>query len=167
MRKYLLVAVMALLGTLTLAACGSNNDNNAEQQTTKAKVTKPTNPNDKAAWNQYLSQVLGNHMQGMTADQPYPYMVPAGSSSSAQANRARQLDNVTDVVQRGITPGNLIAFGGPNSSETADLMVSAFKHADPGSLKGVIVMFIGDKADNARVAKVVKPTDAKYRFVQM
>ncbi len=168
MRKYAFLAILALAGPLALAACSGNQGSDAQQQTQQtAQVTRPTDPNDSAAWGKYLSQVLSQHLQGMTANRPYPYLVPAGASSAAQAQRERQLDNVTGVVLRGVTPGNLLAFGGPSSTDTADLLIAAFKDAPPGSLKGVIVLFIGDQADNARVAAVVKPTGATYRFVQM
>ncbi len=110
---------------------------------------------------------MQNNIQGMTANRPYAYLVPAGNAGSIISQRQRQLDSVTGVVLRGVTPGNLLAFGGPSSTATANLMISAFKQAQPGSMKGVIVLFIGDKADKARVAAVVKPTDATYRFVQM
>src|SRR5699024_8227397 len=115
MRKYALVALLALAAPLVLAGC-SNNDQSADdaaqqQQTQTAKVTRPTDPNDSAAWGKYLQQVLSQHLQGMTADRPYPYMVPGGDSDDAKSRRQRQLDSVTGVVQRGVTPGNLLAFG--------------------------------------------------------
>ncbi len=168
MRKYAIVAILALLGSLTLAACNKQGADQAQApKKSVAQVARPSSPSDQAAWSKYLAQVLGQHLQGMTASRPYPYLVPAGASSTAQAQRARQLNNVTGVVLRGVTPGNLLAFGGPSSKDTADLVVSAFKEAPPGSLKGVIVLFIGDQADDARVEAVVKPTGATYRFVQM
>lgn len=167
MRKLALVAILALAGTMTLAACSNNNADKQQAQQTVQKVSKPTNPNDTEAWQKYLSQVLGQHLQGMTASRPYPYLIPAGSSSAAQAGRQRQLNNVTGVVLRGVTPGNLLAFAGPDSTKTADLVLKAFKQVPPGAMKGVIVLFIGDQADKGRVGAVVKPTGAEYRFVEM
>jgi len=70
-------------------------------------------------------------------------------------------------VARGVLPGNLMAFAGPVSATTADLVVAAFKDAKPGTFKGVIVVFIGDQADQQRVADVVNPSGATFRFVQM
>jgi len=167
MRKLALVAILALAGTMTLAACSNNNADKQQSQQAVQKVSKPTNPNDTEAWQKYLSQVLGQHLQGMTASRPYPYLIPAGSSSAAKAGRQRQLNNVTGVVLRGVTPGNLLAFAGPSSTKTADLVIKAFKQVSPGAMKGVIVLFIGDQADKQRVGAVVKPTGAEYRFVQM
>ncbi len=166
MRKFALIAVIALTATLALSACGKHED--AQQDTQKqAQVTKPTDPNDNQAWNAYLGQIVQNNMQGMTAPNPYPYMVPAGDSEDVVASRGRQLQNVQDTVARGVLPGNMLVFAGPDSSKTADLLVTAFTDAKPGAFKDVIVLFIGDKADEPRVDTVLKPTGATIRFVAM
>jgi hypothetical protein len=166
MRKFALIAVVALTATLALSACGKHED--AQQDTQKqAQVTKPTDPNDIQAWNAYLGQIVQNNMQGMTAPNPYPYMVPAGDSEDAVASRGRQLQNVQDTVARGVLPGNMLVFAGPDSGKTADLLVTAFTAAKPGAFKDVIVLFIGNKADEPRVDTVLNPTGAKIRFVAM
>ena len=46
-------------------------------------------------------------------------------------------------------------------------MTEAFKDAKPGSFKDVIILFIGDQADQQRVDDVLKPTGATVRFVAM
>ena len=168
MRKfaYLATAALALAGCLSLSAC-NNQDDNQQASTQVQKLTKPSDPNDAKAWGAYLTQIVQAHMQGMTATQPYPYMVPAGDDDASQASRDRQLQNVQDTVARGVLPGNLLAFAGPDSGKTADLITTAFKDAKPGSFKGVIVLFIGDQADEQRVDDVLKPTGAEVRFVQM
>jgi hypothetical protein len=166
MRKFALIAVIALTAAIALSACGKRED--AQQDTQKqVQVTKPTDLNDTQAWNAYLGQIVQNNMQGMTASNPYPYMVPAGDSEEAVGSRGRQLQNVQDTVARGVLPGNLLVFAGPDSSKTADLLITAFTGAKPGAFKDVIVLFIGDKADQARVDAVLKPTGATNRFVAM
>lgn len=168
MRKFALVATtLALTGCLALSACNKQDDTAQQASTQTQKLTKPTNPNDSNAWGAYLSQIVQQNMQGMTADRPYPYMVPAGDSDDANASRQRQLENVQDVIARGVLPGNMLVFAGPDSGKTADLLTAAFKDAKPGSFKGVIVLFIGDKADEQRVDGVLQPTSATIRFVQM
>ncbi|HEX7338729.1 MAG TPA: hypothetical protein VF271_02220 [Rhodanobacteraceae bacterium] len=172
MRKFALAATLALACTLALGACSNQGQNSSQQaaassQATAQTLTRPTDPTDSAAWGKYLSQVLSQHLQGMTASRPYPYLVPAGASSAVVAERSRQLDSVTGVVLRGVTPGNLLAFGGPSSKDTAALIEAAFKDATAGSMKGVIVLFIGDQADSAAVQAAVKASGATYRFVQM
>ena len=167
MRKFAYLATaLALTGCLALTAC-NNQDSNQQATAQVQKLTKPTNPNDTTAWGAYLTQLVRSNLQGMTAAQPYPYLVPAGDDDASKASRDRQLQNVQDTVARGVLPGNLLAFAGPDSSKTADLIVAAFQGAKPGSFKGVIVLFIGDKADEQRVETAVNPTGATVRFVQM
>lgn len=167
MRKFALIAAVALFASLALSACGKHEDSQQADQQTSQKATKPTDPNDTKAWNTYLGQIVQNNMQGMKADRPYPYLVPAGDSEDDVARRGRQLSNVQDTVARGVLPGNMLVFAGPDSAKTADLVTEAFKDAKPGSFKDVIILFIGDQADQQRVDDVLKPTGAMVRFVAM
>ncbi|MET4570850.1 hypothetical protein [Rhodanobacter soli] len=167
MRKFAHIAVVALAASLALSACGKHEAGQQDGQQASQQATKPTDPNDTKAWNAYLGQIVQNNMQGMKADRPYPYLVPAGDSEEAVAGRGRQLSNVQDTVARGVLPGNMLVFAGPDSAKTADLVVAAFKDAKPGSFKDVIVLFIGDQADQQRVDDVLKPTGATVRFVAM
>ena len=167
MRKIVLIAALALTAALALSGCGKKEaDQQASQQATQ-QLTKPTSPTDTKAWNAYLGQLVQNNLQGMQASQPYAYLVTAGDTDEAKAQNDRQLQSVQDTVARGVLPGNLLAFAGPVSSTTADLVVAAFKDAKPGSFKDVIIVFIGDKADEQRVSDALKPTGATFHFVQM
>jgi hypothetical protein len=166
MRKLLLAATLALASVLLLSACNKQDDNQQNAGQT-AKATKPTDPNDTKAWNAYLGQIVQQNMQGMTADRPYPYLVPAGDSDDAKAMYDRQLQNVQDTVARGVLPGNMLVFAGPNSAKTADFILAAFQGAKPGAFKDVIILFIGDAADKDRVMSALQPTGAKVRFVAM
>jgi hypothetical protein len=169
MRKLAIIAMLALAGALSLTACGKKGGEAQNQTQQAAKLTRPAADAGKAAWQAYLGQVLqtGNYMKGMTGDRPYVYYVASGSDDQAAAERQRQLENVSNRIAIGILPGYLVAFAGPSSSTTADLIGQAFQGAKPGSLNKVIVVFIGDKADEQRVADVVKPTGAIFRFAQM
>ena len=167
MRKLAIVATaLVLTGSIALTACNNQAD---QQQATQQvqQVSKPSDPNDKKGWNAYLGQAVQNNMQGMTADRPYAYLVPGGDSDDDKGARDRQLGNIQEIIARTVPAGNLIAFGGPDSGKTADLVVAAFKDAKPGSFKGVIVVFIGDKADEDRVQAVLKPTAATVRYIYM
>ena len=166
MRKFVLAAALVLAGTVMLTACHKQDDAQQSAQQTQ-KAVKPTDPNDTKAWNAYLGQIVTANMQGMTADRPYAYLVPAGDDADAQAKYGRQLEAVQDVVARGVLPGNMLVFAGPSSSKTADFIAAAFKDAKPGAFKGVIVLFIGDEADKQRVSGVLAPTSATIRFVAM
>lgn len=167
MRKFALVATLALISAFALTAC--DNKDAGDQQATQQvqKVSKPTDPNDAKAWNSFLGQIVQQNMQGMTSERPYAYFVPAGDADDIKAGRDRQLQNVQDVVARGVLPGNMLAFAGPDSAKTAEFVLEAFKDAKPGSFKDVIVLFIGDAADQQRVTDALKPTSANFRFVAM
>jgi hypothetical protein len=168
MRKYALIAAIALTAGLALGGCsqqGQDQDQQAAQQT-KA-VTKPTDVNDTKAWQAYLGPLVQKNLQGMAAQQPFVYFITAGQNDDDKAQNDRQLQNVQDTVARGVTPGNLLAFVGPVSATTADMIVTAFKGVQAGTFKDVIVVFIGDKADEQRVEDAVKPSGATVRFVQM
>lgn len=131
------------------------------------QAPRPTDPNDSKGWNNYLGQIVEQNMQGMTASQPYAYMVTPGLTDDARVENDRQLQSVQLTVARGVLPGNLLAFGGPDSGMTANMIVTAFKDAQPGSFRDVIVLFIGDKADEQRVAYALLPSGAIFRFAAM
>ena len=166
MRKLIFIAVVALSACLGLNACNKGGDDQQAQDQAQ-KAPKPTNMNDTKGWNAYLGQLVQANLQGMKAPQPYPYMVTPGATSDEQAQNARQLQGVQDTVARGVLPGNLLAFGGPSSAATAEFVIDAFKNANAGSLKDVIVVFIGDKADEPKVQAALTPTGATFRFVEM
>ncbi|HET9818482.1 MAG TPA: hypothetical protein VFP92_04890 [Rhodanobacteraceae bacterium] len=91
---------------------------------------------------------------------------PANESSPA-ATLARVQDQLDTVVAATVLPGNMVAAGGPSSSTTAQVLETAFKQASPGSFKGVVVLFIGDQADEAAVRTAVEPSGATFKFAQM
>ena len=164
MRKLSIALALGLSASLILAGCQKKQ---AEQTQQTSQISRPSSPTNMAAWQKYMQQLVIKNMQGMTAQQPYVYFVPAGTDSSDQAKRDRQLEQVQGMVSRGVLPGNLIALGGPDSQFTANMLINAFTGAQSGSFHGVIVLFMGDKADEAKVAAIVKPTGAIFRFVQM
>lgn len=166
MRKFALIVAVALTACVAMTACHKQDDDQAQTAQVQ-KAPKPTSPTDSKGWNAYLSQIVQANLQGMLAPQPYAYMVNAGTTDDALAQNARQLQSVQDTVARGVTPGNLLAFGGPDPAKTADFVIAAFKDAKPGTFKDVIIMFIGDKADEQRVTDALKPTGATFRFVAM
>jgi hypothetical protein len=167
MRKFALLAAVALAAALTLSACGKHEDEQQAASAQAAQATRPTDKSDAEGWNKYLVQLLQKNLQGMSASQPYAYLVTAGDTDEAKAQNERQLSTVQDTVARGVLPGNLLAFAGPDSAKTADLVVTAFTGARAGSFKDVIVLFIGDQVDQQRVEEAIKPTGATFRFVQM
>ncbi len=125
----------------------------------------PASQTDDAGWKAYFQDVIGRNSQGVT-DRSNAYYLPAPGSPEYEGKYTRQLQGVQDVVARGVLPGNLLAFMSPDSTKMADLMVATFKGASAGSMKNVVVLFVGKSADNDRVKAVVAPTGAIYRFVE-
>jgi ABC-type glycerol-3-phosphate transport system substrate-binding protein len=164
MRKFAFIVALALTATFALSAC--NNNQQSDQAAEPVKVSKPTNPNDIKAWQAYLSQVIRDNMKGIQ-NSPYVYFVPAGDDPDNTAARGRVQDTLNGVVAATVLPGNMIAAGGPDSAKTADVLVTAFKDAQPGSFKGVVVLFVGDSADKQRVQDAIAPSGADFRFAQM
>ncbi len=136
MRKLILVAAVALTASLALAACNKQSDQQAAQQTAQ-QAPKPSDANDAKAWNAYLGQIVQKNMQGMTANQPYAYLVKAPDSDDAKAQNERQLQSIQDTVARGVLPGNMLAFAGPDSAATADLVMWRMCSSQPVRLRAL------------------------------
>jgi hypothetical protein len=168
MRNILSFVALACVAALSLSAC--NQAPTPQQVVAEQKpevVAMPTDPADKAGWKKYLVSVVTANMQGVKSNRPYMYFVPAGDDETAVADRANQYENVHNTVLRGVLPGNMMAFGGPDSKLTADLIAKAFENAGEGTLKGVIVLFIGAPADSDRVKESIAKSGAEYRFKEM
>ena len=172
MKNQIRIALVAV-ALLVLAACGPSDEEKqkAKEAAAAAEAAKPvpmpTDPANKAAWQGYLVKTVMQHMEGVKTNHPYMYYVPGGSGADQEGTRKDQLDNVSTTVQRGVLPGNMMAFGGPDSKLTADLITAAFKDAGDGTLKGVVVLFVGAPGDSDRVKEGVAKSGAEYRFVEM
>ena len=173
MNKYIRTLAFAACATLLLGGCGQSDEDKAKaaEAAAAAEAAKPapvpTDPADKTAWQKYLSKTVMQNMKGVKTNRPFMYFVPSGDGADQDSARKDQLDNVSVTVQRGVLPGNMMAFGGPDSKRTADLIVEAFKGAGDGTLKGVVVLFVGAPADSDRVKDGVAKSGAEYRFVEM
>lgn len=173
MKNTIRLAGFALVAALSLSACGPSEEDKrkAAEAAAAAEAAKPipmpTDATNKSAWQAYLGKIVMNNMQGVKTNHPYLYLVPSGDGQDQQDARKNQLDNVTTAVQRGVLPGNMMAFGGPDSKLTADLVGEAFKSAQDGSFKGVVVLFVGATADQDRVKDSLSKSGAEFRFVEM
>ncbi len=103
-------------------------------------------------------------MLGVKIENLYPLLLPAGNSDAATGLRQRQLELMRDIVARGVLPGIMLAFAGPDSRKTAEFVTEVLKDAKPDSLKDVIVLVVGDEQ---RVNDAIKPTSATVHFVAM
>lgn len=181
MNKFIRMLSFALCTALLLAACGPSDEDKAKAAAAAAAaeaakpVPLPAPGSDDAAWQKYLVSVVTHNMQGVKTNRPYMYYVPGGTDLAAEESRGRQLDEVNNTVARGVLPGNMLAFGGPDSKLTADLIVAAFGAteekpnggANEGSFKNVVVLFAGAAADEERVKQALAKSGAEFRFVEM
>lgn len=162
-----LVPAALLLAAVALSGCQKQEEPAAAAP---APLVAPTG-NDDMAWKEYLGKVVAQNQAGVT-DRVFPYYLPSGANQPAEGDQDgktqydRQLENVAAVVQRSVLPGNMLAFGSPDSTMMGDLVVKAFEGAKPDALKGSQVLFIGNAVDNDRVKAAVEAAGAKYIFVE-
>lgn len=161
-----LVPVALLLSALVLSGCQKEE----VVEAAPVELVAPTGSDD-GQWKAYLGQVIGRNQDGVT-DRVFSYYLPMGASEPAEGDQDgktmydRQLENVSAVVQRTVLPGNMLAFGSPESAKMADLIVSAFTGADANALRGSQVLFIGKAEDADRVKEAVEAAGARYIFVE-
>lgn len=134
-------------------------------------LVAPTGTDD-SEWKEYLGRVVNANQAGVT-DRIFPYYLPNNSSAPVEGDQDgktqydRQLENVTAVVQRTVLPGNMLAFGSPDSTQMANLIVAAFAEPDPNAVKGSQILFIGNIADEPRVRAAVEAAGGKFVFVEV
>jgi hypothetical protein len=165
--KSLAILVAACAMTFALTACDTQKAPETVVEEKAEVVPVPAPGSDASAWKKYLAAVVMLNMEGVKSNRPYMYFVPAGDDGKAQLDRSNQLDNVKIAVSRGVLPGNMLAFGGPDSKTTADLIVDAFQDAQAGTFKDVLVLFVGAQADSDRVKDSLATVGATYRFAEM
>ncbi len=158
--RLLLAACLGM--AVSLAAC--KKEEAPAQPAEAAAMTAPSGTDD-AAWKSYLQDVVPRNM-GTISNPPIMYYLPAESDADFQGKYDRLAEQVGNAVQRGVTSGNMVAFGSPASAKMADLITASFAKAAPGSFKGARVLFVGTAADNERVKASVAPTNADYVFVE-
>lgn len=166
MNRILRTAAIGLT-LVALAACGKKDEAApaaAPAAPAAAALTVPAD-GDNQAWKMYLVNVAKKNMEGIR-NSPYMYYLPAAAAADFEDQYTRQLDNVSDTVARGVLPGNMLAFGSPESAKMADLIVEAFKSAEAASMKDVRVLFIGDAADSERAKAAVDPSGATFVFAE-
>lgn len=153
--------LIACLSLPLLAAC----NNGADEETTvvAAPMTAPTGT-DEEQWGAYLVDVVQRNIGDATST--YVYTLPAENDPDFQGYYDRQLEKASGDVARGGVEGTLLAYGSPSSAKSADLAIAAFANAEPASMEGVRILFIGSPADSERVAAAVAPSGAQYVFVE-
>ncbi len=129
-----------------------------------APLTAPAGTDDKQ-WKAYIADVVKHNSKDVT-ERLMAYYLPAPGGPDFDGEYQRQLDGVTEAVQRGVLPGNMLVFASPDSAKMGDMVVAAFKDVGAGSMKDVIVMFIGKTADSDRVHAAIEASGATWRFIE-
>lgn len=165
MKNRLLLTAILTAPLVMLVGCGPSDEVDAPVAVEAAPVARPAEPTDSQGWKLYIMDVVKRNMAGVTSS-PFTYYLPDASVADFDAQYERQLENVQNVVLRGVLPGNMLAFGSPASTRMADLVVQSFEPVSEGSFKDVKVLYIGDAADRERVAAAVAPSGATLIFVE-
>ena len=160
-RSRIAIAVFAL-ALLALSACKKEE---AAPVVEAAPLTAPASTSDNTAWKAYLADVIKRN-SGSVTGQTYAYYLPGEGTPDFDAEYGRLLQKAKEDAGRGIIEGNLLAYGSPASAKMADLVVGAFDGAEPGTMKGVKLLFIGNAADSERVKAAVAPAGVDYVFIE-
>jgi len=151
------------------ANSGSPDANRLPQESTNGnsvRLSHPSDSNDIRGWQNYVTPIVEANMGNITHS-PYVYLVPAADDPANAASITKVRDQLTEVVAATVLPGNMIAVVGPSSATSAQVLEAAFRNATPGSFQGVVVLFIGDPADEPAVRAAVTPSGATFKFAQM
>ena len=160
--RALLLACM-LVSPLVLTAC--KKEAPVADEAAEKKVLTAPGKDDDAGWKAYLPAVVQENM-GTVTNNPFLYYLVPESDPEFADKYGRQVEAATTTISRGVSPGNMLAFGSSASAKMADMIAAVFKDVQADSMKGVRIVFIGDAADNARVQTIIQPTGAEYIFVE-
>jgi hypothetical protein len=155
MFRRLLAPVVLVCALLTLGACQE-----PPPPPDPAK-TVPTNPADSAAWKSYVSAVSKTYVP---ADQSSRIFATFVEHNQDEEKNARTVENINNFIGRGIADGTTILFASPDSPVVAEIIEKAFANPNPTLLKGIRVIFIGQKAEEERVRAAVTAWGATFVF---
>jgi hypothetical protein len=158
--------VLLAAAVLALGACDKGKNSATNEQAAAPVVLQAPTDNSNQAWKQYLTQVVKANLHGVRSS-PYLYYLPSAESEDFEAEYERQLDNVVGTVSRGVLPGNMLAFGSPETGRMAELIIEAFAEAPAGAMKDVKVLFIGQPENEEEVRASVEPSGASFIFIDV
>ncbi len=155
--------LLAACLVLPFAACSKKET--AAPTAADVSVALPTAA-DAASWKDYLTYVV-EHNSGKITNPPFVYFLSGRAADpDFDGKYERQAGDIKNSIARGVPAGNMIVFAAPESAKMADIVVDAFKGAQPDTFKNVRVLFIGDAADKDRVTTAVAPSGADFVFVE-
>lgn len=123
--------------------------------------TVPVNPGDSAAWKAYVSAVSKTYVP---ADQSSRIFATFVEFNQDEEKTGRTIENIKNFISRGIAEGTTILFASPNSPLMAEIVEKAFAEPRANLLKGIRVIFIGQKAEEERVRTAVTAWGASFVF---
>ena len=124
-------------------------------------LTAPADPSDSNAWKKYIAEKATRWLKAQKKNaRIWATFVPA------EGDAAELLKTTQDNLDRGILAGTVLAFGSPDSTKMGDFLVSSFAAVRESSLKGVIVIFVGNAADKDRVQQAVAASGVEYVFLE-
>ncbi|MBV2209537.1 MAG: hypothetical protein KUL77_08240 [Thermomonas sp.] len=127
-----------------------------------AAVPLPTGSAQKD-WLPYLQYKLTPHMAGIS-NSPFVYFLPAADTEDFDGQYKRQLEKLELDLSRGIIEGNMLVFVSPAAEKEVEMIETAFKNVEPGTMKGVKLVYIGTPILGERVRTVVEPAGVNYIF---
>lgn len=144
--------VFALCAILGLSAC------NQEAAAPATQTAAAPADNDKVAWTKYVTAAITPHYKKGVTQRVWNYLILPDEDAT------RKLEVLQQSVENGLQPGQLFVYAGPDSTKVADLIVQGFATAKPDTLSKSELLFIGKKADEARVRAAVEPTGMTFLF---
>ena len=124
-------------------------------------LTVPADASDSNAWKKYIAEKATRWLKAQKKNaRIWATFVPK------DGDPAELLKTTQDNLDRGILAGTVLAFGSPDSAKMGDFLVSSFSAVRETSLKGVIVIFVGDAADKDRVQQAVAASGVDYVFLE-
>lgn len=155
---------MLLVACLILPFAACKKEEATKVEVVSAPLTAPTS-DDLPAWRAYVTDVAKRNMDGIT-NSPYVYFLPSEATEDFDGQYERQLEKLQSDLSRGIIAGNMLVFASPSSSKMSEMATIAFTQVNPGTMKGVKVVFVGSAADSEKVKAAAEPAGVNYIFVE-
>ena len=129
----------------------------------EAPLVVPADPADSNAWKKYMAERASRYMKAekqKTGGRLYAYFLPK------DGDHAELLKTVQDTLDRGVLASTVLLFGSPDSPAAAAFIEQAFTGVREKSLNGVIVMFVGGAAEQARVQAAIAASGVEFVFLE-
>ncbi|MET3653894.1 hypothetical protein [Dyella japonica] len=158
------------MGALLVALAGCNHPSATETTSAntspEAKLQKPAATADENTWGSYLAEQGKLHGKDVGMH-PYIYVIPAGESIAANDRRENEIDSVVHSIGPILMPGGMLILGGADGKQTTAFIADLAKQVKADSLKGIVVLVVSERSEEATVKESLKASGAAVRFVAM